>query len=126
MLPLKISGCKISGHSKNYTNLEVQQFIYVVTQGSSRKAAALQSASIFQKEAAAEFKTVIKAMAREENMEENGRGRSMHAESSGEPSDFYKNIIETEKARLCNNTLFKTCVENVEFKTSFANSRNIK
>ena len=138
----------ITGHSHNYTNLEVQHFIplqynkltNVVIQGSSWKtAAAIQSTSKFQKEATTASKNVFKAMARKENVEENERG-PMNADSSREPSDLYwvlpsyaepykkdlKHFIETKKAKLCNNILIKTCFENVEFKIAFANSRNIK
>ena len=87
----RINEGMISGHSQIYTNLEVQQCIplqhneltNVAIQGSSRKAAtATQSTSILQKESTTATKTVIKAMAREENVEENGRGRLMNADSS--------------------------------------------
>ena len=79
-------------------------------------------------------------MAKEESVEENGRTMITDSSlTSREPSDLYwllpsyaeafkkdvKNIIENEKAKLCNKQ-FKICFENVEFKLAFANSRNIK
>ena len=95
----------IPGCSKNYPNLEVQHFVplqqnkltNVVIQGSSRETAvlpttALQSTTILQKTAKLP-KTLLKAVAREESVEENGQGkRRMSADSSPtsfEPSDLY-------------------------------------
>ena len=83
-------------------------------------------------------KPLLKAMAREKNVEENGRG-PMIAESNLEPSDVYlvltsyaepykqdiKNIVKAEKAKLCSNSLFKKCLENIDFKIAFANSKNM-
>ena len=79
-------------------------------------------------------------MAREKNMEENGRG-AMNAELVLKPSDMYlllptyaephkkaiKNILAAEKAKICyNNKQLKTYFENIEFKIAFANSKSIK
>ena len=96
MEPHNTNGGMMPGRSKNYTNLEVQHFIplqhneltNIVIQGSSRDTAvllttALQSTTTFLQKEAAEFpKTFLQTVAREESVEENGRGRKMNADSS--------------------------------------------
>ena len=84
-------------------------------------------------------KTRTQSHSKGENVDENGQG-PMIVESVLEPSDVYlvlasyaephkqaiKNIVAAEKAKLCSNSLFKTCFENTDFKIAFANSKNIK
>ena len=77
-------------------------------------------------------------MAREKDVEENGRGGTMNAVESIDPTSMYlimpnyaepfkreiKHIISQEKMKLilCSNKMFK----NVDFNIAFANSKNIK
>ena len=82
---------------------------------------------------------LLQAMAREKNVEEKWRGPVI-AEAVLEPTDMFlvlpsyaephkqaiKNIVAAEKAKLCSNSLFKACFENIDFKIAFANSKNIK
>ena len=113
--------------TEQFVPLQHNELTNVVIQGSSWKAAtALQSTptKTLSKVKAAAFPTFNKAVAREDNVEENERGkRRMIADSSPtscEPSDLYwvlpnyakpfkkdiKNIIEKEKAKLCSNKQF--------------------
>ena len=79
-------------------------------------------------------------MAMEENVEENGPGGPINADTSLDPSILYlimpsyaepykqeiKHIIKSEKERLRYNKTFKNVFENVDFSLAFANSKNIK
>ena len=79
-------------------------------------------------------------MARKKNVEENGRGGTMNAAKSTDPTTLYlimpsyaephkreiKHIIQQEKMKLCSNKTFKNVFENVDFNLAFANSKSIK
>ena len=86
----------ISGHLQTCNNVEVQPFTLprqnndftnVVTQGISRE----KLSSLFPQQIAttAAAKSSIKTMAREEDVEENGRGRPMNAVESRDPTIMY-------------------------------------
>ena len=95
---------------------------------------------IFQQKATTTASTpFLQAMAREKNMEENGRG-ALIADTVLETSKLYmvlpsdaepqkkaiKHKIAAEKAKLCSNSLFKNIFANIDFEIAFANSKNIK
>ena len=81
-------------------------------------------------------------MAREKEVEENGRGRKMNKEAaeSQKSSTIYlimpsyaeahqteiKKILQNEKAKLCSNKTFAKVFENIDFNIAFSNSKNIK
>ena len=85
------------------------------------------------------LKALLPSHGKGENVEENGRGPVI-AESVLEPTDMYlvlpsyvephkqaiKNIVAAEKAKLCSNSPFKNCFENIDFKIALANSKNNK
>ena len=133
------------GKSSGHNNQEVlsitlhqanKDSINVVTQGISREKLYPQ---LQQKDATA-ASTTSKAMAREENGEENGRGRKLNAAESQNPTTMYlvmpsyaephkkeiKEILQQEKAKLCSNKTFQKVFENVDFNIAFSNSKNIK
>ena len=76
-------------------------------------------------------------MAREKDVEENGRGGTMNATESIDSTMLYlimpsyaephkqeiKHIIQKEKLKLCSNKTFKNVFENVDFNLAFANSK---
>ena len=79
-------------------------------------------------------------MAKEEDVEENGRGRKLNATESRNPTTMYlvmpsyvephkkeiKEILQKEKATLCSNKTFQKVFENVDFNFAFSNNKNIK
>ena len=81
-------------------------------------------------------------MAREKEVEENGRGRKLNKEAaeSRKKSTLYltipsyaeahkkeiKEILQNEKAKLCSNKTFSKVFENVDFNIAFSNSKNLK
>ena len=147
MEPHRTNGGMVSGHLQTYTNLEVQQYTplrhndlikNVAIQEKSRETA---SSFFPQQEATiAAAKTFLKTMARENDVEENGRGGPINTVESLNPTIMYlimpsyaepykqeiKHIIQQEKKKLCNNKTFKNVFKNVDFSLAFANSKNIK
>ena len=78
-------------------------------------------------------------MAREETVEENGRGRRLNAAESQNQTMYLvkpsyaephkkeiKEIRHQEKATLCSDKTFQKVFENVDFNIAFSNSKNIK
>ena len=81
-------------------------------------------------------------MAREKEVEENGRGRKLNKEEaeSRKNSTMYltmpsyaevhkkeiKKILQNQKAKLCSNKTFGKVFEDVDFNIAFSNSKNLK
>ena len=137
------------GKSSGYNNQEVQSFTLhqankdftnVVTQGIPRE----KLHSQFQQKSAAATTTAAentnKTMAREEDVEENGQGRTLNVAESQSPTTMYlvmpsyaepykyeiKKILQKEKATLCSNKTFQKAFENIDFNIAYTNSKNIK
>ena len=143
--PLNTKRGKISSHNDpevlSITNphLAKEDSFNVVTQGISREKFHPQLQQINATTAAA---TSTKEMAREKEVEENGRGRKLNKEAaeSRKNSTLYlimpsyteahkkeiKQILQNEKAKLCSNKTFTKVFDDIDFNIAFSNSKNIK
>ena len=143
--PLNTKRGKPSGHNNpevlSITTLHHanEDYLNVVTQGIPWEKLYPQLQQVDATTAAAPS---TKTMAREKEVEENGRGRKLNKEAaeSRKSSTLYlimpsyaeahkkeiKKILQNEKAKLCSNKTFAKVFEDVDFNIAFSNSKNLK
>ena len=126
--------------STTIPHLAKEDSLNVVTQGISREKLHPEFQQSKTTKAAA-TSTSTKEVAREKEVEENGRGGELNKEAaeSRKNSTLYlimpsyteaykkeiKEILQKEKAKLCSNKTFLKVFENVDFNIAFSNSNNI-
>ena len=125
--------------STTIPHLAKEDSLNVVTQGISREKLHPEFQQSKTTKAAA---TSTKEVAREKEVEENGRGGGLNKEAaeSGKNSTLYlimpsyteaykkeiKEILQKEKAKLCSNKTFAKVFDNIDFNIAFSNSKNLK